>query len=56
MSLRERIAKAIAPEAVSLTSDYVARLRDGFNKLSRKVYLLERENRKLRRELTKLKA
>lgn len=54
--LRERLARAIAPEAVSLTTEYVERLRAAHDALKRRNAYLESDNKQLLRRVMKLKA
>jgi hypothetical protein len=53
--LRERLARAIAPEAVSLTTEYVERLRAAHDLLKLRNAFLERDNKQLLRKVMKLK-
>ena len=53
MSLGERIAKVLAPEAVSLQSDYVKRLREAYDFERKRADYLARENKRLRKALAK---
>lgn len=55
MKLGERIAKAIAPEAVSMTTEYVTRLRAAHDARRNRIEFLERENKRLLREVMKWK-
>ena len=51
MRLGEKIAKVIAPEAVSLTTDYVARLREENKRLRKLADFRMREIKRLRKLL-----
>jgi hypothetical protein len=54
--IRERLARALAPEAVSLTTEHVERLRASHDLLKRRNEFLERDNKQLLRKVMKLKA
>lgn len=54
--IRERLARVIAPEAVSLTTEFVERLRASHDTLKRRNAFLERDNKQLLRKVMKLEA
>ena len=51
----ERIAWLIAPHAVSLNTEYVQRLRTAYQDVRKKADFLERENKRLLREVMRWK-
>lgn len=56
MSLGKAIAKLVAPEEVTLTTEYVQRLRASHDELKRRNEWLERDHKRLLRKVMKLKA
>lgn len=55
MGLGETIAKLVAPEAVTLTTEFVERLRTSHDYFKNRCKYLEPENRRLLRQVMKLK-
>lgn len=55
MSLGKAIAKLVAPEEVQLTTEFVQRLRASHDELKRRNEYLERDNKRLLKQVMKLK-